>query len=86
MENFRNILAEILSIPADELFEKDLLLSEVIAMSPNATNSIDVLEGFAGALAELQWDELVDLPAFTLENTIDSVIQEIEHQVANKEV
>lgn len=78
---FKRNLAGRLGLSAEILFGNGTTLRDAVSLSPNATNSIDLLEGFAGALADLEWDDFINLPAFTLDNTVDSVIDEIEAQV-----
>lgn len=47
-------------------------------MSPTANNSIDLVEAFAAAIAQHNLDGLLNIPAVTLEDSIDEVMDTIE--------
>lgn len=84
---FKQSVAARLGIDQSAIFGNGLTLSEILSLSPCATNSIDLLEAFAGAIAENNLDDQLDIPAFTLDRGIDDVIDEIKRQLANvKEV
>lgn len=83
MDFFKESIAEKLGIPPSKLYGHDLSLSDVIANSETAMNSIDIMEAFAYALAKHELENSVNLPVFTLDYTIDQVIEEIETQLKN---
>ncbi|GAA3308551.1 hypothetical protein [Streptomyces cinereospinus] len=57
-------------------------LSDVLLASPNAVNSIDLLDAFAGALADTGFDEDVELPTMTLQHTAEEIVQVLGKQLA----
>ncbi|MET9443623.1 hypothetical protein [Streptomyces sp. NPDC006610] len=57
-------------------------LSAVLVASPSAINSIDLLDAFAGALADTGFDEDVELPTMTLDHTAEDVLQALAKQLA----
>ena len=81
MEEFKLAVAEKLNLLPTDIYGRNLPLSEIIVMSDTATNSIDIMEAFAYALAIQGWDELLGMPAMTLDHSIDEVILEIERQL-----
>ncbi len=58
-----------------------MTLADLLAASPTAINSIDLLDAFAGALAELSLDTDPDIPAFTLDHRVDEVIAALEQSI-----
>jgi hypothetical protein len=82
MDDLRGDVARRLHLPVGEVFGGQRL-SQVLAASPTAVNSIDLLDAFAGALADQGLDEGdVELPALTLDHTAVEVIDAIGAQLA----
>jgi len=79
---FKSVVAKRLELPESMLYGTSLRLSEVVMRSPVATNSIDLMEAVAGAMAELELDDRLELPAMTLDNTVDDLMNEVEAQLA----
>ena len=86
MEEFKQDIAQKLNLSPSTIYGHNLPLSEAIAKSDVATNSIDIMEAFAYALAAQGWDEYIDMPAMTLDHSIDQVIAEIEQQLKSEGV
>jgi len=82
IEMFKSVVAKRLELPEAMLYGTKLRLSEVVLKSPVATNSIDLMEAVAGAMAELELDDRLELPAMTLDNTVDELMSEVEMQLA----
>lgn len=80
----RSSVADRLDLPEAEIFGHSLTLAQVLATSPTAINSIDLMDAFAAALAQEGIDPDADLalPAFTLDHTIDEVMSQLEEQLA----
>ncbi|MEZ4241579.1 MAG: hypothetical protein R3F59_36620 [Myxococcota bacterium] len=74
-------MARRLALPEAELYGRSLPLSRVVALSPVASNSVDLVEAVAGALAELDLDEQVELPAITLDHTVDELMSQVRQQL-----
>lgn len=83
IEEFKSVVARRLQLEPSALYGKKLKLAEVVARSPVASNSIDLVEAVAGAMAELEIDDRIELPTMTLNNTIDDMIAEVNTQLAN---
>ena len=83
-EEFKSIVASRLELDPAVLYGGPLKLSDVIARSPVATNSIDLMEAVAGAMAELEIDDQLELPAMTLDNTVGQLMAEVESQLNAK--
>ena len=81
IEQFKTTVARRLRLPPESIYGKSLRLSEVVARSPVASNSIDLVEAVAGAMAELGIDEQVDLPAITLDHSVDDLVREVDRQL-----
>ncbi|MBX3191033.1 MAG: hypothetical protein KF819_28815 [Labilithrix sp.] len=81
-ERFKSVVARRLEMDAETLYGGSLKLSEIVTRSPVATNSIDLMEAVAGAMAELDLDDKLDLPAMTLDNTMDDLMGEVEAQLS----
>lgn len=81
IDAFKSIVASRLEMEPAVLYGGTLKLSDVIARSPVATNSIDLMEAVAGAMAELEIDDQLELPAMTLDNTVQELVGEIEKQL-----
>jgi hypothetical protein len=81
IEQFKTTVARRLRLAPEAMYGKSLKLSEVVARSPIASNSIDLVEAVAGAMAELGIDDQVDLPAITLDNSVDDLVREVERQL-----
>lgn len=72
-EELRHDIARRLKLPYEKVFS-DQSLSVVLAASPVATNSIDLLDAFAGAIVDQGLDEELDLPTFTLNRSANDVV------------
>jgi hypothetical protein len=81
-EEFKSVVARRLELDPAGLYGRSLKLSEVVVRSPVATNSIDLMEAVAGAMAELEIDDKLELPTMTLDNTIDELMTEVADQLA----
>ncbi|MDG9722598.1 hypothetical protein [Streptomyces sp. DH41] len=57
-------------------------LSTVLVTSPTAINSIDLLDAFAGAMADVGVEEDVELPTMTLDHTAEDVVVALAEQLA----
>lgn len=53
-------------------------MGQLLATSPTAINSIDLLDAFAGALADQSMDVDFELPAFTLDHLTEDVLAALE--------
>ncbi|MEZ4364432.1 MAG: hypothetical protein R3B48_29925 [Kofleriaceae bacterium] len=82
LESFKACVARRLQMEPAKLYNKSMKLSEIVARSPTASNSIDLMEAVAGAMAELEIDDRVELPAITLQHTVDQLIDEVRAQLA----
>ena len=80
-EEIRASVARRLGLEQDQVFG-GRSLAEVLAASPVATNSIDLLDAFAGALADQGLEDELDLPVFTLDHSADDVITALRQQLA----
>ncbi|MFD4606928.1 MULTISPECIES: hypothetical protein [unclassified Streptomyces] len=74
-------VARRLGLTEEEVFAGQPL-SAVLVASPSAINSIDLLDAFAGALADTGFDEDVELPTMTLDHTAEDVVQALGRQLA----
>lgn len=81
IEAFKGCMARRLQMEPGKLYGKSLQLADIVARSPVASNSIDLMEAVAGALAELELDDRVELPAITLQHTIDELVDEVRKQL-----
>lgn len=82
LDAFKTTVARRLELDAATLYGRSFKLAEVVVRSPVATNSIDLMEAVAGAMAELEIDDKLELPALTLDHTIDELVAEVEGQLA----
>jgi hypothetical protein len=83
LEDFKTVVARRLQLDPSTLYGRSLKLSEVVARSPVAANSIDLMEAVAGAMAELELDDRLELPTITLQHTIDELMTEVQRQLAS---
>jgi hypothetical protein len=83
IEEFKSVVAQRLQLEPAALYGSSLKLADVVVRSPVATNSIDLMEAVAGAMAELEIDDRLELPAMTLNNTIDELITEVATQLGS---
>lgn len=83
LEKFKDSVANRLGLERSDLCVGDRTLGELLGMSPVATNSIDLLEAVAAAIAECDLGDRVDIPAFTLDHTVDELMTEIERQLSD---
>lgn len=85
LEKIKTEIAAKLDIPYADLYENGVSFATILAKSSKVNNSLDILEVVAGTIAENHLDEMLDLPVFTLESEIDSVIDAIHEQLSNSE-
>jgi hypothetical protein len=78
IESFKASVADNLSLPVSKMYGNNWSLSDVLANSPTAINSIDLMEAFASALAQNGLEETLEVPIFTLDNNIDELMEKIE--------
>lgn len=81
IEKFKEAVAANLGLKCSDVFGLGQSLAEVLARSPSATNSIDLVEAFAAAIAKYELDGLIDIPASTMEVGIDKLIADIREQI-----
>jgi hypothetical protein len=81
LDEFKQVLARRLELDPAALFGRSMRLADVIARSPSAKNSIDLMEAVVGALAELELDDRIELPTMTLDNTVDDIVEEFRRQM-----
>lgn len=67
-------------IKENNLKKNDVTLRTIMEESEVAVNSIDIMEGFAEVLQKNDIDDKVDIPVFTLEDKLSSVLEEIINQ------
>jgi uncharacterized protein (TIGR03086 family) len=79
LSELRKNVARRLELTEDEVFD-GRPLSAVLVASPTAINSIDLLDAFAGALADVGLED-VELPAMTLDNSAAEVIGALAAQL-----
>jgi hypothetical protein len=81
LEAFKVSVARRLQLDPASLYQKSLTLADVVVRSPVASNSIDLMEAVAGAMAELEIDDRVELPTITMQHTVDDLIDEVRAQL-----
>lgn len=81
LDRFKACVAQRLQLEPARLYGHQVKLSEVVTRSPVASNSIDLMEAVAGAMAELEIDDRVELPAITLQHTVDELVAEVATQL-----
>ncbi|QMU75746.1 hypothetical protein GXW83_08330 [Streptacidiphilus sp. PB12-B1b] len=81
LAEIRTNIARRLQLTEEEVFD-GRTLSAVLVASPTAINSIDLLDAFAGALADVGVDDDVELPTMTLDHTADDVVNALQKQLA----
>ena len=81
LEAFKASVARRLQLEPASLYQRSLTLADVVVRSPVASNSIDLMEAVAGAMAELEIDDRVELPTITLQHTVDDLIDEVRAQL-----
>ncbi|MET9530895.1 hypothetical protein ABZY02_10020 [Streptomyces sp. NPDC006649] len=81
LTELRSRIAHRLGLPQEEVFAGQPL-SAVLAASPSAINSIDLLDAFAGALADIGVEDDVELPTMTLHHTAEDVLAALGKQLA----
>ena len=84
LEGFKASVARRLQMDPASLYQSSLRLADVVVRSPVASNSIDLMEAVAGAMAELEIDDRVELPSISLENTIDELVVEVSRQLEQR--
>jgi hypothetical protein len=84
IETFKALVAQRLELEPAVLYGRSLTLAEVVVKSPVASNSIDLVEAVAGAMAELEIDDKIELPSISLENTIDELVVEVTRQLEQR--
>ncbi|MEU3920776.1 hypothetical protein [Streptomyces sp. NPDC029004] len=80
LADLRTNVARRLGLPQEEVFAGQPL-SAVLVASPTAINSIDLLDAFAGALADAGVEEDVELPTMTLDHTAEDVVAALGKQL-----
>lgn len=81
IDAFKTSVATKLNLFPNEIYGHGLSLADVLAKSPTAINSIDMMESFAFAMAENGLEDELQIPAFTLDHSIDEVMEEMERQL-----
>ncbi|PCG86696.1 hypothetical protein CIB93_06995 [Streptomyces sp. WZ.A104] len=81
LADIRVNVARRLGLTQEEVFAGQPL-SAVLVASPSAINSIDLLDAFAGALADAGLDDDVELPTMTLDHTAEDVVSALGKQLA----
>jgi hypothetical protein len=81
LAEIRTNIARRLQLTEEEVFD-GRTLSAVLVASPTAINSIDLLDAFAGALADVGVDDDVELPTMTLDHTAEDVLSALQKQLA----
>lgn len=81
LADLRTNVARRLGLTQEEVFAGQPL-SAVLVAAPDAINSIDLLDAFAGALADVGVDDDVELPTMTLEHTAEEVVAALGKQLA----
>lgn len=81
VEEFKACVARRLQLDPASLYQRQLTLADVVVRSPVASNSIDLMEAVAGAMAELEIDDRIELPTITLQHTVDELIDEVRAQL-----
>lgn len=74
----RAAIARRLGLSEEVAFRPGTSLAQLLAASPSAINSIDLLDAFAGAVADQSIDVDFDLPAFTLDHSTEEVVEALE--------
>ncbi|MFV0133047.1 hypothetical protein ACLGIH_07380 [Streptomyces sp. HMX87] len=81
LTELRTNVARRLGLPQEEVFD-GRPLSAVLVASPHAVNSIDLLDAFAGGLADVGVDDDVELPTMTLDHAAEDVVTALGKQLA----
>jgi hypothetical protein len=81
LEGFKASVARRLQMDPEALYQRSLSLADVVVRSPVASNSIDLMEAVAGAMAELEIDDRIELPAVTLQHTVDQLVEDVRVQL-----
>lgn len=84
IEKIKESIAKNLNLNSTAIYGIEKPVSEIVALSPTAINSIDVFESFASAFAEHGVDDILNLPIFTLNDSIDNIISEIAKQLCDE--
>ncbi|WEH32315.1 TIGR03086 family metal-binding protein [Streptomyces sp. AM 4-1-1] len=82
LDELRTHVARRLGLSQEEVFAGQPL-SAVLVASPTAINSIDLLDAFAGALADAGADADVELPTMTLDHTAEDVVVALDKQLTS---
>jgi len=82
-DEIKTSMALRLGLPEAEVFSEKSL-AWVLAAAPQAVNSIDLLDAFAGALADHGIEEEAELPTFTLQHTANDVIDALRLQFVQR--
>ena len=84
IENWiRTSFAANVGLSAEEIFQQDLSLAEIVSRSDGMYNSVDMMEAFARTANTLKRDRgiQVRLPAFPLDTPISTVFEAFMAQV-----
>lgn len=57
-----------LGLAPEQIFAEGVTFKDVLALSPTATNSIDIVEAIAVALAKYDLEDAIEVPALTLDD------------------
>ena len=79
-------LSVFFEIPKEELKNHEMTLRTIMEKSENAINSVDIMEGFAEVLQKNSIDDEIDIPVFTLEDSLESVVDSLLGQLNKQEV
>jgi hypothetical protein len=76
-EKLRQTLAQRLGVEPAELAKENVTLKQILDLSPTAINSIDIMEAFIGSLVDLGGQTDIELPAITLDDKLDDVLNTV---------
>ena len=80
-EKLYSDLSLFFDVPKNVLLEDGITLHSIMEKSSNAINSVDVMEGFAVVLQKNELEDIVDVPVFTLDDTLSEVIDSLVNQI-----
>lgn len=66
-----------LCIDGEFVVQESTTLTDLLAKSPTAHNSLDLLDAFAGSIVDLGGDLETELPAFTMGDALPAVLREV---------
>lgn len=77
-------LSDFFVIPKGTLLDQFFTLRDMMELSDKAVNSVDVMEGFAEVIERNNLDNMIDIPVFTLEDKLSSIVESIVMQYNEK--